>query len=161
MSERIVSDPSQHGWVDLGDGKWGWAGEGSGNFNGTVGSPLIVDGTENADYNKARVNAKTKSRIDQQFNLTFEARQLNSTGYDWVQLREPAIYVEDVNADEVLDTTPPNLGSNAHPFGNAHFAGWIRADDYLDKDFKPIMQTLTQAEYDGLTPHANTVYFIV
>lgn len=30
MSERIVSDPSQHGWVDLGNGKWGWAGEGSG-----------------------------------------------------------------------------------------------------------------------------------
>ena len=30
MSERIVSDPSQHGWIDLGNGKWGWAGEGFG-----------------------------------------------------------------------------------------------------------------------------------
>ena len=28
-TERIVSDPSQHGWIDLGNGKWGWAGEGS------------------------------------------------------------------------------------------------------------------------------------
>ena len=30
MSARQIADPSQHGWVDLGNNQWGWAGEGSG-----------------------------------------------------------------------------------------------------------------------------------
>ena len=30
MSERAISDPTEHGWVDAGDGKWMWAGSGGG-----------------------------------------------------------------------------------------------------------------------------------
>ena len=37
----------------------------------------------------------------------------------------------------------------------------VQAADFLHADGNPIMQTLTQAEYDGITPDANTVYCIV
>lgn len=37
----------------------------------------------------------------------------------------------------------------------------IRSDDYQYKNGNPIMRTLTQAEYNALTPNAATVYFIV
>jgi hypothetical protein len=48
MSERIVNDPSQHGWVDLGNGKWGWAGEGSGG-GGDIDLSGYVSKTEQND----------------------------------------------------------------------------------------------------------------
>ncbi len=36
MSERIVNDPSQHGWVEV-DGKWVWKGsDGSGGGFGNI-----------------------------------------------------------------------------------------------------------------------------
>ena len=42
MSERAITDPSQHGWVDAGDGKWMWGGSGGGD----AGGGSITDGTE-------------------------------------------------------------------------------------------------------------------
>jgi len=45
--------------------------------------------------------------------------------------------------------------------GTARITSSIQAADYLGADGNPIMQTMTQAEYDGITPNANTVYFII
>ena len=45
MSKRIVSDPSQHGWV-LENGKWVWNNSGSG---GGTGAGMVISETEPAD----------------------------------------------------------------------------------------------------------------
>ena len=51
MSERAISDPSQHGWVEV-DGKWMWGGSGGGSGNGSIqdgdteGQITTWDGTE-------------------------------------------------------------------------------------------------------------------
>lgn len=37
MSERVVDNPANHGWVDAGGGKWTWAG------TGTDGGPAVWD----------------------------------------------------------------------------------------------------------------------
>lgn len=44
MSERIVSDPSQHGWVEV-DGKWVWDASGSGG----AGAGMVISETEPTD----------------------------------------------------------------------------------------------------------------
>ena len=36
MSERAITDPTEHGWVDAGDGKWMWGGSGGGSGNGSI-----------------------------------------------------------------------------------------------------------------------------
>jgi len=41
MSERAISDPTEHGWVDAGGGKWMWGGSGGGS-----GSPIQDGDTE-------------------------------------------------------------------------------------------------------------------
>ena len=52
MSERAISDPTEHGWVDAGDGKWMWGGSGGGSGNGSIqdgdteGQITTWDGTE-------------------------------------------------------------------------------------------------------------------
>ena len=43
MSERIVNDPSQHGWVEV-DGKWMWGGSGGGS-----GAGMVISETEPTD----------------------------------------------------------------------------------------------------------------
>ena len=43
MSERIVSDPSQHGWVEV-DGKWVWDASGGG-----AGAGMVISDSEPAD----------------------------------------------------------------------------------------------------------------
>ena len=45
MSERIVNDPSQHGWVEV-DGKWVWDASGSG---GGAGAGMVISETEPTD----------------------------------------------------------------------------------------------------------------
>lgn len=59
MSERIVSDPSQHGWLEV-DGKWMWgASGGSGGSiqdGDTEGQITTWDGTEWTPANDMNVN---------------------------------------------------------------------------------------------------------
>ena len=52
-------------------------------------------------------------------------------------------------------------GDRLQVAGGGSFTDSVRAADFLNADGSPLMQTLTQAEYDGLTPNANTVYFII
>ena len=49
---------------------------------------------------------------------------------------------------------------NAEWGRSGSFSLWADGN-YLDADGKPIMQTLTQADYDLITPNDSTVYFIV
>ena len=52
MSERAIADPTEHGWVDAGGGKWVWGGSGGGSGNGSIqdgdteGQITTWDGTE-------------------------------------------------------------------------------------------------------------------
>lgn len=49
MSERAISDPTEHGWVEV-DGKWMWGGSGGGSGSiqdgNTTGQITTWDGTE-------------------------------------------------------------------------------------------------------------------
>ena len=275
MSERIVSDPSQHGWVDLGNGKWGWGGQGSGGggadlsnyvskleqndvyegkfrlvwdhsadpdfpFNGALGynadnadpdSPggafLYASGTRGTVTigRDGDMEFHGESEIlgvpDSSGNLPWikdfsyvQAKDfLDADGNSIVYKHDPAHahspniilntgFADEggisatVGGDEVSlmlsrgkfvpqgdpDWHPQSekpsflymgkntkgyasdLGSYEEPskrFNNAYFEGKVQAVDFLDKDGNPLMQTLTQAEYDAITPNANTVYFIV
>ena len=50
MSERAISDPTEHGWGDAGDGKWTWGGSGGGSgYDDTEVRGLISSNTSRID----------------------------------------------------------------------------------------------------------------
>ena len=88
MSERMVDDPSQHGWVDVGNGKWEWAAGGSGDFdnshtfgadNVSVGTNSISDGNLSVGVG---VSALEKSNSSAVWNTAvgYCAAQNSTTG---------------------------------------------------------------------------------
>ena len=59
MSERAIADPSQHGWVDAGDGKWMWDSSGGGgeSYDDTEVRGLIATNASAISGNSNRIDA--------------------------------------------------------------------------------------------------------
>lgn len=79
MSKRIVDDPSQHGWTDVG-GKWMWAGSGSGggSYDDTELRGLIANNADGVLQNATdiaalqalpHVDAYTKAESDNKYSV--------------------------------------------------------------------------------------------
>ena len=68
MSERIVDNPANHGWLDIGGGKWKWAGTGT-SYDDTEIRGLIADNASDiADLQALpHVDAYTKAESDAAF----------------------------------------------------------------------------------------------
>jgi len=51
MSERAIADPTEHGWVDAGGGKWVWGASGGsgGSYDDAEVRGLISDNSERID----------------------------------------------------------------------------------------------------------------
>lgn len=49
MSERAIADPTEHGWVDAGGGKWVWGASGGGSYDDTEVRGLISDNSDRID----------------------------------------------------------------------------------------------------------------
>ena len=70
MSERAITDPTEHGWVDAGDGKWMWGGSGGGSGNGSIqdgdteGQITTWSGTEWTPEGAVVVNANGRVDLD-------------------------------------------------------------------------------------------------
>ena len=57
MSERAIADPTEHGWVDAGGGKWMWAGSGGGTgYDDTEVRNLIADNTAAISANASDIS---------------------------------------------------------------------------------------------------------
>jgi hypothetical protein len=67
----------------------------------------------------------------------------------------------DCTAVTPLTNGQADLGGVTNQWKDGYFSGAVEAAGGFTVNSKPIMQTLTQAEYDNLTPNADTVYFIV
>lgn len=81
MSERIVSDPSQHGWVDLGNGKWGWAAGGGGGIQSgdTEGQVTTWDGGAWTPDSSLTIDASGNAA----FSGTVNTAAVGSTASGW------------------------------------------------------------------------------
>lgn len=172
MSERIVDDPSQHGWVDAGNGKWEWvAGGGSA---GGGGDPEWAKVDTNGTAIGVNASAEQRGGAYGQDSVATGLCAI-AIGYE-----SRSEYEDSIAIGEQSTVNGPYgiaLGYQAQAedfqfkicdlieevqFGKAELrTNSVSAEYYRDADGNDVMQTLTQAEYDALTPNANTVYFIV
>mgnify|MGYP001410037807 CR=1 FL=1 len=63
MNQRVIADPSQHGWVEV-DGKWKWAagsGGGGGYYDDTEVRGLIADNTANIATNVSDISINSSA----------------------------------------------------------------------------------------------------
>ena len=77
MTERVVDNPANHGWVDAGGGKWKWAGTGA-DYDDTEIRGLIADNASGISQNASdiaalqalpHVDAYSKTESDAKYQL--------------------------------------------------------------------------------------------
>ena len=78
MTERVVDNPANHGWVDAGGGKWKWAGTGT-DYDDTELRGLIADNASDISQNASdiaalqalpHVDAYSKTESDAKYALS-------------------------------------------------------------------------------------------